>query len=113
MYVGIVTSPPHAVNCAARQKEFAEKHEQYDEYWHETWLCDRSPLELDPNQPRLPVGRLSEWRHRVNLHRTESKLVHLLRRHRFDTACNVLRWVRAIGEVPSFGLTHQQAAGVS
>jgi polysaccharide deacetylase family protein (PEP-CTERM system associated) len=71
------------------------------------------PWELDAEQPRLPVGRWSEWRHRVNLHRTESKLVHLLQRHRFDTAQNVLRRVRAIGGVPSFGLTHQQAAGAS
>ena len=41
------------------------------------------PWEFDPGQPRMPLGRLSQWRHRVNLHRTESKVRWLLKRHDF------------------------------
>ncbi len=66
------------------------------------------PWELDPGQPRLAIGRLSAGRHRINLHRTESKLAHLLRRHRFDTAHNILRHVRANSELPSFALARQR-----
>jgi hypothetical protein len=41
------------------------------------------PWELDPDQPKLPMGRLSGWRHRVNLGRTEAKLRWLMRRFTF------------------------------
>lgn len=37
------------------------------------------PWELDPEQPRLRPGRLEAFRHYVNLHRTEERLVRLLR----------------------------------
>ncbi|MBU0616758.1 MAG: DUF3473 domain-containing protein [Planctomycetes bacterium] len=63
------------------------------------------PWELDPDQPRLPLGPLAQWRHRVNLHRTESKLEHLLRAHRFDAAQNILQHVRIKRELPTFKLT--------
>jgi len=43
------------------------------------------PWELDPGQPSLPMGRLSRWRHRVGLKRTEAKLQWLL--DRFDFTC--------------------------
>ncbi len=43
------------------------------------------PWELDPHQPRLPMRRLSRWRHRVNLRRTEGKLHRLLRRFAFTS----------------------------
>jgi hypothetical protein len=33
----------------------------------------------------LPMGRLSRWRHRVNLHRTAGKPRWLLPRHRFGS----------------------------
>ena len=57
------------------------------------------PWELDPGQPMLPMGRLSRWRHRVGLGRTQSKLRWLLSRFNFtsvrdhfealsDSACN-------------------------
>jgi polysaccharide deacetylase family protein (PEP-CTERM system associated) len=39
------------------------------------------PWELDPDQPRLPAGRLAQWRHRIKLQKTESKLAHLLSAH--------------------------------
>jgi len=62
------------------------------------------PWELDPHQPKLPVGRLAQWRHRVNLHRTAQKLESLLRDFRFDTATAVLQRVLAHGALPVFSL---------
>lgn len=44
------------------------------------------PWELDPGQPRQAVGPLTAWRHYGNLHRTEERLVGLLRRFEFGTA---------------------------
>jgi hypothetical protein len=41
------------------------------------------PWEFDPDQPRIPVGRASDFRHRVNLARTANKLDRLLARRRF------------------------------
>lgn len=41
------------------------------------------PWEMDPDQPSLPMGRLSRWRHRVGLRRTAGKLGWLLERFRF------------------------------
>ena len=61
------------------------------------------PWELDPGQPVLPMGRLSRWRHRVGLGRTQSKLRWLLSRFSFtsvrdhvevlsDSACNAFSY---------------------
>ncbi len=44
------------------------------------------PWELDPGQPRQPVGRLTAWRHYGNLERTEERLVGLLDAFQFGTA---------------------------
>jgi len=66
------------------------------------------PWELDPDQPRLPVGPFSQWRHRVNLHKTESKLAYLLGAHRFDTAHTILRHVSANRRLPTFTMARQQ-----
>lgn len=41
------------------------------------------PWEIDPGQPRLPASRLSALRHYTNLHRTESRLRHLLAAFKF------------------------------
>jgi polysaccharide deacetylase family protein (PEP-CTERM system associated) len=41
------------------------------------------PWEMDPDQPVLPMGRLSHWRHRLGLKRTEKKLRALLGRFSF------------------------------
>jgi polysaccharide deacetylase family protein (PEP-CTERM system associated) len=43
------------------------------------------PWELDPGQPVLPMSRLSRWRHRVGLARTEKKLRWLLERFEFTS----------------------------
>lgn len=49
------------------------------------------PWELDPNQPRLPLGsQLSRMRHRVNLATTERKLDELLATFCFGRVCDVL-----------------------
>lgn len=41
------------------------------------------PWELDPDQPRMPAGRLTQLRHRLNIGTTERKLGALLERVRF------------------------------
>jgi polysaccharide deacetylase family protein (PEP-CTERM system associated) len=63
------------------------------------------PWELDADQPRLKVGRLAQWRHRVNLGTSEAKIDRLLAAFRFDTARNVLERVRLEGDLPVFGLS--------
>jgi polysaccharide deacetylase family protein (PEP-CTERM system associated) len=41
------------------------------------------PWELDPEQPRIPSSFMSSFRHHVNLHKTEGRLMNLLRDFRF------------------------------
>jgi polysaccharide deacetylase family protein (PEP-CTERM system associated) len=48
------------------------------------------PWELDPDQPRLPVGALTRFRHYVNLDRARAKLERLLGDFRFAPAADVL-----------------------
>jgi polysaccharide deacetylase family protein (PEP-CTERM system associated) len=48
------------------------------------------PWEVDPGQPRLPVGLLSRTRHYLNLSRTLGRVRSLLQRFRFDRAQHVL-----------------------
>jgi len=43
------------------------------------------PWELDPDQPVLPMSRISRWRHRIGLRGTESKLRWLLERFDFTS----------------------------
>jgi polysaccharide deacetylase family protein (PEP-CTERM system associated) len=51
------------------------------------------PWELDPGQPRLRPGWLRAFRHYVNLHHTEDRLVRVLRDFRFGTLSEALtRW---------------------
>lgn len=54
------------------------------------------PWELDPGQPRLPVGPLTRFRHYVNLGTTHAKLRRLLADFRFAPANQVLRQARLI-----------------
>jgi polysaccharide deacetylase family protein (PEP-CTERM system associated) len=58
------------------------------------------PWELDPEQPRLPVGRLTRLRHSVNTRTTESKVRCLLRDFRVASVRDVLAGsgVLAVGE---------------
>lgn len=48
------------------------------------------PWELDPDQPRIKAGLKSSFRHYLNLHRTEGKLVHLFERLNFAPMRQVL-----------------------
>lgn len=57
------------------------------------------PWELDPDQPRLRPGRLAAFRHYVNLHRTEDRLVRLLHDFAFDTLSAALDCWRPAAEV--------------
>jgi polysaccharide deacetylase family protein (PEP-CTERM system associated) len=64
------------------------------------------PWEIDPGQPRVPVGWLSRFRHYTNLHRCESRLRRLLREFRFGAMREVLQ---GLGLAPSAALrTHPQ-----
>jgi hypothetical protein len=47
--------------------------------------------EIDPGQPAMPGSRLNVLRHRLNLHRTESRLMRLLDDFRFAPVREVLR----------------------
>jgi hypothetical protein len=49
------------------------------------------PWELDPAQPRIACGALSRFRHYLNLHRTEDRLVRMLDEFQFSTVSNVVR----------------------
>ncbi len=55
------------------------------------------PWELDPDQPRLRGGRLSTFRHYINLHETEGRLRSLLREHRFGPARDLVAVVAGQG----------------
>ncbi len=52
------------------------------------------PWEIDPEQPRLPAGKLSSFRHYRNLHRTEERLRRLLTDFRFGTVATVVEDAR-------------------
>ncbi len=53
------------------------------------------PWELDPDQPRLPIGPLAQWRHRVNLDKTAGKVERLLQQFRFRPAGQIADILRA------------------
>ncbi len=67
------------------------------------------PWEFDPDQPVTPMGRLTRWRHRVNLHKTADKLTHLMRRHRF---CSVAEYLSGLdtSSLPEFTYASGQSA---
>ncbi len=63
------------------------------------------PWEFDPDQPRLPLGRLSRWRTYVGIGRSRGRLTRLLSRHRFARAVDVARQLsRAPHPLPSFAV---------
>ena len=81
-------------------------------YWWTRWGISRvnrlerqpaifylHPWEIDPDQPRLPVGRLGQFRHYRHLDEAESRLRRLLSDFRFDTLERVVASTRA--EVPA------------
>ncbi len=60
------------------------------------------PWELDHTQPRLAVGRVSQWRHRVNTHTVGTKLERLLQSFHFEPAATILDHLRAARALPVF-----------
>jgi polysaccharide deacetylase family protein (PEP-CTERM system associated) len=61
------------------------------------------PWEFDPDQPRLPLKRLSAWRTYVGTHKTTGRLRTLLRGNKFARAVDVARAIRESGvELPRF-----------
>jgi polysaccharide deacetylase family protein (PEP-CTERM system associated) len=76
-------------------------------YWWTRWGISRvnalerrpavfylHPWEIDPDQPRLPAGRLSRIRHYRNLDQTETRLRQLLTDFRFDAIDTVVSRAR-------------------
>jgi polysaccharide deacetylase family protein (PEP-CTERM system associated) len=53
------------------------------------------PWEIDPDQPRIPAGLRSRFRHYTNLSEMESKLERLLLDFRFDTLTGVSKTLEA------------------
>lgn len=79
-------------------------------YWWTRWGISRvnvaeqrpaifylHPWEIDPDQPRLPAGLLSSFRHYRNLRETEARLRQLLTDFRFDTMQAVVEHARTCG----------------
>lgn len=58
------------------------------------------PWEVDPDQPRQPVGWKVRVNHYHNLHRVEARLAALLARHRFAPLRDVLSALDARGDLP-------------
>lgn len=48
------------------------------------------PWEIDPCQPRLRVSALSRYRHYLNLHKTEARLIRLLHDFQFGSICEAI-----------------------
>jgi polysaccharide deacetylase family protein (PEP-CTERM system associated) len=55
------------------------------------------PWEFDPDQPRLPLGRVSRWRTYVGMRRTTDRLRSLLKGYSFTRAIDAARAIRSAG----------------
>jgi polysaccharide deacetylase family protein (PEP-CTERM system associated) len=62
------------------------------------------PWEFDPDQPRLPLGRVSRFRTYVGTKSSRGRLRALLGRHRFARAIDVAAGIEA-AELPTFALS--------
>jgi hypothetical protein len=61
------------------------------------------PWEFDPDQPRLPLGRVGRWRTYVGMRKTTARLNLLLRSYPFVRAIDAVRAIRDTGiELPRF-----------
>ena len=54
------------------------------------------PWELDPGQPRLPIGRMAQWRHSVNSGTTVRRLRRVVRDFQFAPVREVLAGARIL-----------------
>lgn len=58
------------------------------------------PWEFDPDQPKLPLGRVSKWRTYVGVGRSRAKLESLMRAgYRFRRACDIAAEHHPVGEL--------------
>jgi polysaccharide deacetylase family protein (PEP-CTERM system associated) len=65
------------------------------------------PWEFDPDQERLPLGRLSRFRTYVGIGRSRGRLVSLLRSFSFSRAADVAQEMRpSVATLPVFSLTN-------
>lgn len=63
------------------------------------------PWEFDPDQPKLPLGRLARWRTYVGVGKTTARLARLLGAFPFRRAIDAVRELKASGaELPRFRL---------
>jgi polysaccharide deacetylase family protein (PEP-CTERM system associated) len=63
------------------------------------------PWEFDPDQVRLPLGRMKSWRTYVGVRRSRPRLSALLARHRFTRAIDAVEELeRQAGVLPRFAL---------
>lgn len=62
------------------------------------------PWEMDPEQPRMKVGALSQWRHRVNMSTTEPKIERLLSEFRYVTMRQLAERVRKDAALPAYNV---------
>jgi polysaccharide deacetylase family protein (PEP-CTERM system associated) len=69
------------------------------------------PWELDVDQPRIPVSRLSRFRHYTNLDKCEERLRRLLANFKFDTCLNVLHKLDMNPHEPGCDVTGEVAVG--
>ncbi len=71
------------------------------------------PWEFDPEQPRLPLGRIARWRTYVGMHRTTNRLKELLSRFTFTRAIDAAKAVQATNlELPRFTMFKGEASAV-
>jgi polysaccharide deacetylase family protein (PEP-CTERM system associated) len=69
------------------------------------------PWEFDPDQPRLPLGRLSRFRTYVGTGRSRKRLGVLFGRHQFSRAMDAARAIECSGQsLPLFNLAAQVPA---
>jgi polysaccharide deacetylase family protein (PEP-CTERM system associated) len=72
------------------------------------------PWEFDPDQPRLPLGRVSRWRTYVGIRRTTDRLGSLLKSYPFARAIDAVRAIRSAGvELPRFPVRSEPEAAAT
>jgi hypothetical protein len=72
------------------------------------------PWEFDPEQMRLPLGRLSSFRTYIGILRTRDRLSSLLARYRFSRAVDVVRELNGRRqELPVFRLVTSELAALA
>ncbi len=90
--------PPAVLRRAITQAHQARRPGAAMLYFH--------PWEFDPDQPSLPLRRLSRFRTYVGIHRTRARLTDLIQRHQFARADVVARRLQQEPQpLPSFAVT--------